>query len=304
MLRRLLSAAGAAALLLAFTAGGTVLPAAAEENEYVLLIDDFEDEATIANYSSYTAQPGSLYQSKTHAHSGENSAMFVSQGAYGCVVNQPDFNNQIRLTADGEVLEADHSNAFDAIRIYILNPGREVVFRMQFTSSLGTAFFLDKSIPTSEEFVAYDFPLEDFHKSAPDSGEYFSGVTDPAHADVWETLFVYVDAETELKLYLDDLSYVKYDYTPPATTTTTEAPTTTTTSEEEETTTSSTTKPTTAGKTTAADVSEDTGTDGEAGFPVWGIVLIVVGAAVVLGGVITAVVLVNKKKQQGNPPDA
>jgi len=40
------------------------------------------------------------------------------------------------------------------------------------------------------------------------------------HADVWETLFVYVDAETELKLFLDDLSYVKYDYTPPATTTT------------------------------------------------------------------------------------
>lgn len=79
---------------------------AAEENEYVLLIDDFEDEETIAHYSSYAAQPGSLYQSKTHAHSGENSAMFVSQGAYGCVVNQPDFNNQIRLTADGEVLEA------------------------------------------------------------------------------------------------------------------------------------------------------------------------------------------------------
>ena len=117
MLRRLLSAAGAAALLLAFTAGGTVLPAAAEENEYVLLIDDFEDEATIANYSSYTAQPGSLYQSKTHAHSGENSAMFVSQGAFGCVVNQPDFNNQIRLTADGEVLEL--VKAADKLSAYI-----------------------------------------------------------------------------------------------------------------------------------------------------------------------------------------
>lgn len=111
-------------------------------------------------------------------------------------------------------------------------PAAEVVFRMQFTSSLGTAFFLDKTIPASEDFVAYDFPLEDFHKSAPDSGEYFSGVTDPAHADVWETLFVYVDAETELKLFLDDLSYVKYDYTPPATTTT-ETPTTTTTEPED-----------------------------------------------------------------------
>lgn len=301
MLRRLLSAAGAAAILLTLGVGGAVLPAAAEENEYVLLIDDFEDEETIAHYSSYAAQPGSLYQSKTHAHSGENSAMFVSQGAYGCVVNQPDFNNQIRLTADGEVLEADHSNAFDAIRIHILNPGREVVFRMQFTSSLGTAFFLDKTIPASEDFVAYDFPLEDFHKSAPDSGEYFSGVTDPAHADVWETLFVYVDAETELKLFLDDLSYVKYDYTPPATTTT-ETPTTTTT-DAEDTTAPSTKKPTTAGKTTAADASEAAGNSSEAGFPVWGIVLIAVGAAVVLGGVITAVVLINKKKQN-NPPEA
>lgn len=287
-------------LLMTVFAGTGALSAAAEGKDYVVVLENFENADRVKSYLPVPSQEGTMIQTKSTAYKGTYSGLFVNSAAYGAVKDNANYANKVMLTYDNQLMAEGQANVFDAFRVYIKNPGEEVTFRMQFATALGNNFFQDATIKHSEDFVAYDFLLKDCRKNSMESKDFFGGETDPFNAQIWEILFVYVSDKPDLKLYVDDLSLVKYDFAAPVTTAPQE---TTTTTESVQ---SSTTNPTVTTAASAVQTSTTTAaatTTGTAvisepsdGFPVWGIVMIVAGILIVAGGAGAIFWFLKKKK--------
>ena len=300
MMSRFLSVLAVCAVLMGLFAGIGAVSAAAEGSEYVVVLEDFEDAERVQSFLPVPPQDGTMIQTKSKAYRGSACGLFVNSAAYGAVKDNANYANKVLLTYDNQLMADGQTNVFDAFRLYIQNPGEEVTFRMQFVTALGNTFFCDASIPHSEEFVAYDFPIRECRKNSMESKETFGGETDPFNAQIWEILFVYVSDTRDLKLYVDDLSLVKYDMgeepvtTPPEETTTTTEPTQSTIAS------AVTTAPTASRTTAARSTASTTGTSAQESpsesFPVWGIVLIVVGVLAVAAGVFAVCRIVKRKK--------
>ena len=89
-------------------------------------------------------------------------AKFANTASYGNVESAAGLIKQ--LTIDGAPLNGSKSNAADAIRIYVKNPGTAAVkLRFQYSDSYNVVRLNDITIAgNSDEFVAYDYKLENF----------------------------------------------------------------------------------------------------------------------------------------------
>lgn len=289
------------AMLITVFAGTGVFSAAAEGKDYVVVLEDFENADRVKSYLPVPPQNGTMIQTKSTAYKGTYSGLFVNSAAYGAVKDNANYANKVMLTYDNQLMAEGQANTFDAFRIYIKNPGEDVTFRMQFVTALGNTFFQDTTVKHSEEFLAYDFPLKDCRKNSMESNDFFGGETDPFNAQIWEILFVYVSDTLDLKLYVDDLSLVKYNFSTPVTTQSQETVSTTASTQPATVNTTVSTAPvvvqtTTTGAVATTTTNADVVTEPSGGFPTWGIVLIVVGVVVVAGGAGAAWWFLKKKK--------
>ena len=190
---------------------------------------------TVHTFQSWLLEGGSL------ASDGTGIALSNS-AAYSYMKNHADFTAAVRLTSDGARFNG--SNAIDALRVYIRNPGPSVAVHVLYTSAMNVIWKKTLWVEgNSDEYVAYDCRLDELmlerdNKGTPVFTEEDKGVTSFAAAaaagrlladdyEYYNQAFNIVSTDTDCVLYFRALEAVNY---PTAPTTTTTASTTTTTS--------------------------------------------------------------------------
>lgn len=118
-------------------------------------------EETINDFSGFDNWV--VGQGGTKEKDGAALVLKNSGGAYAYIENKEDFKNAFVLTTDGKTW--DGNNGIDSIRVYIKNSSAAAALRLYFIDETGLIWIQEVWVEgNSDEFVAYDFKMADFHK--------------------------------------------------------------------------------------------------------------------------------------------